>query len=87
MRSSLVPLFFPEAAAVLGAVALGWRLSLGAFSRLALILARAFVSRQTGIGHTLGALLPQAPEPATSVNLGVGWMKAEFNGQGFQTVE
>ncbi len=42
MRSSLVPLFFPVVAVVLGAVVLGERLPFAAFIGLALILAGAF---------------------------------------------
>ena len=42
MRSSLVPLFFPVVAVVLGAVVLGERLPIEAFIGLALIMAGAF---------------------------------------------
>ena len=60
MRSSLVPLFFPVAAVVLGTLVLGERLPLEAFLGLALIMAGALaVSSRAPAKPTV----PAAPNP------------------------
>ena len=62
MRSSLVPLFFPVVAVVLGAVVLGERLPIEAFIGLALIMAGAFaVSTRTAAKPPVSAT--PSPQP------------------------
>jgi len=61
-RSSLVPMFFPVVAVVLGAVVLGERLPLSAFSGLALILAGALAVSSRAPAKPLVSVAPNAPE-------------------------
>ena len=62
MRSSLVPLFFPVVAVILGALVLGERLPFMAFAGLALILAGAFAvsTREPARAPVSAAATPQA---------------------------
>ncbi len=60
MRSSLVPLFFPVVAVVLGTVVLGERLPVEAFIGLALIMAGAIAVSSRGPAKTQA---PEVPSP------------------------
>ena len=61
-RSSLVPMFMPVVAVVLGAVVLGERLPLSAFSGLALILAGALAVSSRVPAKPLVSIAPNVPE-------------------------
>ena len=61
-RSSLVPMFMPVVAVVLGAVVLGERLPLSAFSGLALILAGALAVSSRAPAKPLVSVAPNVPE-------------------------
>jgi len=61
-RSSLVPMFMPVVAVVLGAVVLGERLPLSAFSGLALILAGALAVSSRAPAKPLVSVTPNVPE-------------------------
>ena len=61
-RSSLVPMFMPVVAVVLGAVVLGERLPISAFSGLALILAGALAVSSRAPAKPLVSVTPNVPE-------------------------